>query len=157
MLKSTALAMLAVAAIASAENRTWETGKVLDSKSSKSSFTAGATTYTNGNATATATSFGDTATATGQSQSTSNTVIYRMTIRDTELAIVGKDYGYIIEDSRVTSGPLLRRAIANHHHGCRFIVGDDVRYSQDKAKLYVMDADGKACKLDIVRQERLQR
>lgn len=51
MLRSTVL-MLAVALLVVAENREWRIGKVLDSKSSKSSVATGATTYTNGDATA---------------------------------------------------------------------------------------------------------
>jgi hypothetical protein len=35
------------------------------------------------------------------------------------------------------------------------MVNDKIKYAQEKRKLYVMDADGKECKLDILRQERL--
>ena len=35
-------------------------------------------------------------------------VIHHMTIRDTELLIVGSDYAYVIEDPYAVSGPLLR-------------------------------------------------
>jgi hypothetical protein len=38
---------------------------------------------------------------------------------------------------------------------CQFIFGDDVRYVQEKSKLYVLDADAQGCKLDILRQKRL--
>jgi len=44
--------------------------------------------------------------------------------------------------------------IANHRHGCRFVVGDDVKYSQERGDLWVLDADGKECKEPILRQER---
>jgi len=40
---------------------------------------------------------------------------------------------------------------------CRFIVGDPVKFAQDKQNkrtLYAVDADGKECKLNIERQER---
>jgi hypothetical protein len=37
---------------------------------------------------------------------------------------------------------------------CRFIVGDDVKYRQDKSRLHLIDADGKECTGEIVRQER---
>ena len=79
-----------------------------------------------------------------------------MTVRDTELLIVGTDYAYVIEDPYATSGPLLRRAITNRKHGCRFIIGEDIKYVQEKGKLVVLDPDGKECKLDIVKQERVQ-
>jgi hypothetical protein len=38
---------------------------------------------------------------------------------------------------------------------CRFIVGDDVKYRQDKAKMHLIDTDGKECIGEIVRQERV--
>jgi len=38
---------------------------------------------------------------------------------------------------------------------CRFIVGDDVKYRQEKSMLRVVDADGKECTGEIVRQERV--
>jgi hypothetical protein len=44
--------------------------------------------------------------------------------------------------------------IANRRHGCRFIVGDNVKYSQEKGDLWVLDADGKEFKVPILRQER---
>lgn len=38
---------------------------------------------------------------------------------------------------------------------CRFIVGDDVRYRDEKDKMHIVDADGKDCEGQIVRQERI--
>jgi hypothetical protein len=148
--------------------RDWKLGRVLDSTSSKSTFATGATTSTSGTSTATAntngtastvggtTSLNATTTANGQSQQTSSTVIHHMTVRETELLIVGADYAYVIEDPFAVSGPLLKRAITNRKHGCRFIIGEDIKYVQDKGKLIVLDPDGKECKLDIVKQERVQ-
>jgi hypothetical protein len=82
------------------------------------------------------------------------------TIRDTQLMILGNDFAYVIEDSRVTGKTSLigitERAISNRHHGCRFIVGDNVKYFQEKAILHILDADGKECKVEVLRQERLQ-
>ena len=82
------------------------------------------------------------------------------TIRDTDLMILGKDFAYVIEDTRVTGKTslvgLTERAISNRHHGCRFIVGDDVKYYQEKAVLHVLDADNKECKVEVLRQERLR-
>jgi hypothetical protein len=72
------------------------------------------------------------------------------------LIVVGVDYLYTVQDSRRHDLPLTS-VMANREHGCRFIVGDEVKYAQenrDKRHLYVLDADGKECKLDIVRQER---
>jgi hypothetical protein len=56
----------------------------------------------------------------------------------------------------IESGPLLRKAIDNHKRACRFVIGDDIKYVQEKSKLIVLDPDGKECNLDIVRQARLQ-
>ena len=83
-----------------------------------------------------------------------------MVIQDTQLLIVGEQYAYVVNDSVSKSVGLpthgiVKRAIMNRKHGCRFVVGDNVRYSQDRTKLYVLDADGKECKLDIARQQRL--
>ncbi len=59
----------------------------------------------------------------------------------TETLIAGKEYSFLIVD--------------HQKHPCRFVVSDDVKYLQERAKLDVLDVDGKECKLDIVRQERL--
>lgn len=83
------------------------------------------------------------------------------TIRDTDLMILGDEFAYVIEDSRVSGRTsligLTERAVSNRHHGCRFIVGDDVKYYQEKATLHILDTDGKECKAEVLRQERLQR
>lgn len=68
---------------------------------------------------------------------------------------MGADYVYTVQDSTRRGGGLLTTALANRKHGCRFIVGDEIKYAQEKRKLCVLDADGKECGLDIVRQERL--
>ena len=140
-----ALIVPAVPAIA-AKDRDWKLGRVLDSSSSKTTLATGSTSNTTsaGNATANATgttttaggtSFGNaTVTASGQSQETTTTVIHHMTIRDTELVVVGQDYAYVIEDPYVVSGPLLRRAISNHKHGCRFIIGEEIKICPGEGK-----------------------
>ena len=162
------LLALCTSALAKDKDRDWKLGRVLDSTSSKSTFTTGATSTTNTNGTATAntngtatttggtTSLNATTTASGQSQQTTSTVVHHMTIRDTELLIVGSDYAYVIEDPYAVSGPLLKRAITNRKHGCRFIIGEDIKYVQEKGKLIVLDPDGKECSLDIVKQEKVQ-
>jgi TonB family protein len=73
------------------------------------------------------------------------------------LAIVGEDYAYVIVDTTREGGDTLTaigNIIASRHHGCRFVVGEDVQYSQEKGTLFVIDADGKECKATILRQER---
>ncbi len=90
-----------------------------------------------------------------------NDGLVEMTFRDTELAVVGGGFAYVLKDFRVQGGtPTIPHAIvqviSNRHHGCRFIVNDDVVFYQSKSVLHVMDADSKECTVDILRQERLQ-
>jgi hypothetical protein len=107
------------------------------------------------NGTATATGSGGLATATGQSTSTIR--LDFANIRDNQLVILGSEFAFVVEDTRVSGGQYrLAHAIANCHHGCRFIVGDDVKYWQDKTTLHVVDADGKECRVDVLRQERVK-
>jgi hypothetical protein len=131
----------------------WKTGKVLDSRVAKSSVATGATTNTSGTANTD---------STGQTtiNATGNTHFDFTTIRENQLVILGDEFAYVIEDTRVTGGHgaigIAERAIANRKHGCRFIVGDNVKFWQEKAVLHVRDADDKECKTDILRQERLK-
>ncbi len=37
---------------------------------------------------------------------------------------------------------------------CLLIQGEEIKYSQDNRRLYVIDADGYKCRLDIVKQEK---
>ena len=83
-----------------------------------------------------------------------------LTVRDDQLALKGKEFVYVIEDTRISGlghGVLgiAERTVTNKHRGCHFIIGDDVMYYQEKATLHVINVDGKECKLDILRQERL--
>ena len=82
------------------------------------------------------------------------------TVNDKQLMLLGDEFSYLIEDTRM-GGPtsaigLAARAISNKHHGCHFIVGDGVKYWQEKTTLHVLDADGKECKVEVLRQERLK-
>jgi hypothetical protein len=134
----------------------WKTGKILDSRLAKSSVPVGSTT----NTTSTATATGSDGLATASGQSTSATSIDFANIRDNQLVILGDEFAYVVEDTRVSGGHgligITEHAIANRKHGCRFIIGDDVKYWQEKATLHVLDADGKECKVDVLRQERLK-
>jgi hypothetical protein len=110
--------------------RAWEFGKVLDSVAFKAFVENGA-------------------------------VIPILTIREKELALVSHDFAYIINDTRTQVNSNMTttivRAVANRHHGCRYIVGDDIRFYQDKAILHVIDVDGKECKAEVMRQERIRK
>jgi len=92
----------------------------------------------------------------------STDTFHSLTVQDNQLGLLGKEFAYVIEDTRISGvghgvAGITQRAISNRHHGCRFIVGDEYMYWQDKAILHVVDADGKECKVDILRQERLQK
>jgi hypothetical protein len=84
-----------------------------------------------------------------------------MAIRDTQLLIVTDAFAYVVEDTRTQSGfstvhGAIIHAVSGRHHGCRFVVGDSVKFYQDKAILHVIDADGKECKTEVLRQEQLK-
>lgn len=88
-----------------------------------------------------------------------------ITIRESQVLIVGSEYAYVINDAtaKQSLNPIgshiglvaINRATANRGKGCRYIVGDPISYWQEKDKLHVRDADGKECKVEIVRQERI--
>jgi hypothetical protein len=129
--------------------RYYELGKVLDSESTRTHEESGSIT--------TGTISPDYG---GGSTLTASTRTTHWDIRETELLIVGGQFTYVVDKrtSRTWDGKpawVLGSAIASAtHHGCRFVVEDYVRFSQDKGKLFVIDADGNECKFDIVRQER---
>jgi hypothetical protein len=134
-----------------AKERDWKTGKVADSGMSKSEYTTGTTSR----ATTTGTvspDYGAGSTVNGTT--TATTTVRRVEVDTNSLIVVGSDYIYTVQDSTRRGGGLLTTALANRKHGCRFIVGDEIKYAQDKRRIYVLDADGKECTLDIVRQER---
>ncbi len=79
---------------------------------------------------------------------------------DKQIIIQGEHYQYVVDDLTLKAVGLptrgiLDRAVANRKHGCRMVVGDSIQYAPEKGKLFILDADGKECKLDIVRQERI--
>jgi hypothetical protein len=118
--------------------RDWKIGKVLDSASDKS--------------------------VDPTSINPNNGRVGNVYTKSTTLIIQGDDYAYTIEDVKqktdsLRAHSLIGVALANRKHGCRFIVNEEVEYAQeekDKTHLYVLDADGKQCKLEILRQEKRQ-
>jgi hypothetical protein len=78
----------------------------------------------------------------------------------TLVMIQGDQFLYTVSDDKVKgNGSLIGAAVAhaaNSGHGCRFIVNDQVQYLQEKDKIQVIDADGKTCKMRVIRQERLE-
>jgi len=158
--------LLAFACAAKDKDRVWKTGMVLDSQSAKTFVQTGSSTQTNGTAstfgTTSSTTVGNTSSGTFSGTTsvheTSETQIHSMTIQDTQLLIVADDFLYVVNDTVLKGIGLngsLARAIINRKHGCHVIIGDPVQYSQDKATLFLRDVDGKECKMEIVRQERV--
>jgi len=143
-------ALLFICAVCSwAATPDWKIGKVLDSTAAKTYFETGSTSEASG------TIIG------GDLEVSSKTKVQTRTILATQLLIVGAEFAYTINDTRVRNSgggilpDLIGNSVANRHHGCRFIVGDNVKYYQEKAELHVIDADGKECKTEILRQERV--
>jgi hypothetical protein len=149
-------------------------GRVLDSALSSQIYVTGSVTRTSATATVSGSGMANTngsamtlgstttlnsttalsGTATGSGQSTSSTAIQRIAVQTNELMIVADKYFYVIRDTRsYIPGALLRNALANRKHGCRFIVGEDIKYAQEKGYLWVLDPDGKECKIPILRQQ----
>jgi len=96
--------------------------------------------------------------ATARSESVSYTAIQRVAVQTNELLIVTHRYLYVIEDTRrYATGALLLNALANRKHGCRFVIGEDIKYAQEKGYLWVLDPDGKECKIPVIRQQVLDK
>jgi hypothetical protein len=144
-------------------------GTVLDTQSAKTFVTTGATSQANTTGTNSGT-FSSTTTSNGMtngsyfgtenSHTSAATQIHNMTITEKQLLIVTQDFIYRVNDA--VEKPVgfdlygsLGRVIANHKHGCHVIVNDPVQFSQDKGYLNVVDVDGKICRMEIDRQERI--
>jgi hypothetical protein len=78
--------------------------------------------------------------------SPSNAPVIARTITTAELEIFGGDYAYTVRD--LGSGAIIKRP-------CRYIVGDPIKFSQEKSVLYLIDADGAECRAQVMTQERL--
>jgi hypothetical protein len=144
----------------------WNMGRVLDAQLSRTYVTTGASTQSsatsNGSAVAVSNGSSTTPSGTATTNHTATTTIHHAVIQDTQLLIIGLEYEYVVDDPVVKSvgNPIhgsLGRAIANRGHGCRFVIGEDTHYWQDGPKLHFLDADGKKCTLDILRQERISK
>lgn len=139
------------------KERDWRIGRVADAASTKSVYVSGTTTTAQASGTV---SPDHGAGSTIDATATAQTRVHYTHVTDNDIIIVGQDYVYNVEDSAATGGKAaigIGHAIANRRHGCRFVVGEDVKYFQEKNKLYVLDTDGKECKTEILRQERIQK
>jgi hypothetical protein len=152
----TVFATLAVASLLHAKDPIWKTGKVMDSASARHYIQTGSTTNINASGTAVSTGSVTTADVNG----TANSRVDNTAVVDTQLIIAGDEYVYTVNDSvqkavGIPTHGIITRSIANRKHGCRYVIGDGIQYAQDKNALLVKDADGKECKLEILRQERV--
>src|ERR1700722_846628 len=68
-----------------------------------------------------------------------------VTVTTAELQITGVDYSYVVR-SAGSNGLLIRRP-------CRYIVGDDIKYVQEKLVMFLIDADGTECRAQVMQQE----
>lgn len=83
--------------------------------------------------------------------------------KTTYIEIVGQDYVYSAYSDLAYPSLAPHQGLANdlawgfgkHKHPCRLIVGDKVKYAEKRDKLYIVDTEGKTCKLDVARKQRL--
>jgi TonB family protein len=151
-MKLTLLIIASALTVALASDHVWQTGKVLDASKTKNLVESGATVN------ATSTTMGPVTNTTGRIDTQSTTV------SSTYLVVVGSEFVYTVADTRTQDSLIphagmahtaITQAIGNRHHGCRFIVNDEVKFYQDKSTLHVIDADRKECSTEILRQERI--
>jgi hypothetical protein len=135
--------LLAVGAVVyAAKGRTWSAGVTTDAATTRTFIETGVTAQA-GNA-------GTTTWVAAQ--------LHGVTIQDTQLSIRSDEFLFIVTDTTEKSHSLYGiagRAIANHKRGCRIIINDPIMFSPQGSTLYVIDADGKECKLDLLRQTRI--
>lgn len=166
------LLLICVGGLSLAAEHNWSVGKVLDSNAKRDLVQTGETFHASTYGTATATTDGTvynsgntstvnaTTEASGQSTTNGTMQVQHTVFQDNQIFIQGGNYIYTVNDltQKAIGFPAqgaLARAIANRKHGCRTVIGDPIQYEQVKDKLFVRDPDGKVCKMDIVRQERI--
>lgn len=115
--------------LAAKADRDWKTGKIMAARTVNTGAVAGQ---------AYPSSIG------GYGPHMSPPVIAR-TLTAEEFEMFSGDYAYTVRDL----GSGLRK------RSCRYIVGDPVKYSQDKSILLLIDADGRECRGEVMIQERL--
>jgi len=131
--------ILSALIFAAKKERDWKTGKITDSVISQGQYTWGHSTTTANTTGTISPDYG--AGSTVRTTTTATTTgPHSIPIETTTLTVRGDEYEY--------------KAQTNRRRGCRFIVGDETKYAQEKRNFYVIDADGKECRLNIVRQER---
>lgn len=132
----------------------WQTGRVADARNLQ-----GPTVATT-NRDAQSSGYSGPITHGDNLQSSTTTVTRTYGIPET--VILGADYLYTVQNSgepsrgQAAMGALFgARAMSGPRRSCRFVIGDDVRFAQQGGILKVIDADGRPCEAQIVRQERI--
>lgn len=93
------------------------------------------------------------------SQASPAAVLRNHPVVETISTVSGREFLYTISDpvdkDEVDVKGWLGAGSRNHWKDCRYIVGDKILYVQEGRTLHILDVDGKECKLDIIRQERV--
>jgi hypothetical protein len=77
------------------------------------------------------------------SEYTSGTAGRHLTASDPYILVIqGRDYIYTGQEKHAWD------------NWCLLIQGEEIRYSQENRRLYIIDADGYKCRLDILKQEK---
>ena len=127
MKKAGMMSLLALSLVAATKDRDWQTGKVTDSRTVDTGARARrATPYVG--------PYGP------------PPVTVARTTTAAELEISGVEYMYTVRD--LGTGGLAS-------HPCRYIVGDEIRYVQEKRVFHLIDADARECRGQVMRQERI--
>lgn len=151
-----------------AKPRDWRRGTLLDSVSTKTYRQTGTTTtQTNAphNSIVINNNAGGLNTApppdfSSAAPSVTTTQINGITLKETQFLIVGSDYLFVVSDNTTSSvgsavafGALGMKGVGRRP--CPLAVNDPVTYARERDVLYVLDLDGKECKMAIIRQERI--
>jgi hypothetical protein len=147
--------------------RDWHVGTLLDARSTKTYVPTGTTTTVNSSAS----SFGaGPGLLTGglyasstDSQTAIQTRINGVTLKETQMLILGTEYFYVVTYSnlkdepigRVLIGAALGATSGKRHRGCPLAVNDPITYARDRDSMIVLDMDGKECRMELERQERI--
>ncbi|HXA66093.1 MAG TPA: hypothetical protein VNV82_13120 [Bryobacteraceae bacterium] len=138
----------------------WKTGHVLDSLLTKGPDVTVSNTQTR--ATGNDVVYGNSG-GTENRQQTSTTTTVSGAARVREIFITGPDYLYTLEDPTTPSktGAALHALFGSNPNvarraRCRFIIGEDIKYWQERGTLHILDADGRPCQVEILRQEKTQ-
>jgi hypothetical protein len=145
--------MFALFASARKHPRDWKRGKISDAAMHSTQYSRGSTTTATTRGTVSPDYGGG---STVQADTDATTVARRMEVDTVTVSVVGDEYIYTAQSSLTHSATPMMTAYMHRKRVCRFIAGSEANYVQEKGTLYVVDADGKECTFQIVRQEKRQ-